>query len=150
MAARKKKRSAASPTTQRAELYTHSSAEVSSRPEIGTQAQFRRKKAPKTYTFDSSLSPGLDWDGQNHAREHGEALIQRILSAKSLEDAQSAAEELARISKPFLNWSGKAERLSFDVPTHRIRVRGTSFSRRKAMIRSTTLKRPQRTGGAPR
>ena len=117
MAARKKKGGTAASIRPRAESYTHSSAEVSSRPEIGTQAQFRRKKAPKTYAFDSSLSPGLDWDGQNHAREQGEALIQRILAATSLEDAQAAAEELARISKPFLNWAGKAERLSFDVPT---------------------------------
>ena len=117
MAARKKKGGAAASTTPRAEYYTHSSAEVSSRPEIGTQAQFRRKKPPKAYKFDSSLSPGLDWDGQNHAREQGEALIQRILSATTLEAARAAAEELARISKPFLNWAGKAERLSFDVPT---------------------------------
>ncbi len=119
MAARKSTRSATATPARaaRAESYTHSSAEVSSRPEIGTQAQFRRKKQPKTYKFDSSLSPGLDWDGQNYAREQGEALIQRILSATSLEDARAAAEELARISKPFLNWAGKAERLSFDVPT---------------------------------
>jgi adenine-specific DNA-methyltransferase len=81
------------------------------------QAQFRKKKAPKTYTYDSSLSPALDWDGQNAARERGEALIKRILDATSLDAARAAAEELARISKPFLNWAGMAERLSFDVPT---------------------------------
>ncbi len=26
-------------------------------------------------------------------------------------------EQLQRLSQPFLNWAGKAERLSFDVPT---------------------------------
>ena len=31
--------------------------------------------------------------------------------------AQKAVHELKAMSKPFLNWSGKAERLSFDVPT---------------------------------
>ncbi len=31
--------------------------------------------------------------------------------------AQKAVSELKNISKPFLNWAGKAERLSFDVPT---------------------------------
>jgi len=97
--------------------YTHPTHDVATRPEIGTQAQFRKKKPPTTYRYDSSLSPALDWDGQNSAREQGEALIQRILDAKSLDDARAAAEELARISKPFLNWAGKAERLSFDVPT---------------------------------
>ena len=100
-----------------AKPYTHPTHELAGRPEIGMQAQFRKKKAPKTYRYDSSLSPGLDWDGQNSAREHGEALIKRILDATSLDDARAAAGELARISKPFLNWAGKAERLSFDVPT---------------------------------
>jgi adenine-specific DNA-methyltransferase len=118
MPARKKKRTAtASAPASRAEAYTHASAELPSRPEIGTQAQFKKKRPPKTYRYDSSLSPALDWDGQNGAREQGEALIQRILSATSLEEAQAAAEELARLSKPFLNWAGKAERLSYDVPT---------------------------------
>ena len=97
--------------------YTHPTHDVATRPEIGTQAQFRKKKPPKTYKYDSSLSPALDWDGQNSAREQGEALIQRILDAKSLDDARVAAEELARLTRPFLNWAGKAERLSFDVPT---------------------------------
>jgi len=100
-----------------AKPYTHPSHELATRPEIGTQAQFRKKKPPKTYKYDSSLSPALDWDGQNWARERGEALIKRILDATSLDDARAAAEELARLSKPFLDWSGKAERLSFDVPT---------------------------------
>ena len=58
-----------------------------------------------------------NWDGQNHAREVGEALIREILEAKSLEDAKAAAERLKAMSGPFLNWAGKAERLSFDVPT---------------------------------
>jgi hypothetical protein len=61
----------------RAKPYTHPTHELAGRPEIGMQAQFRKKKAPKTYTYDSSLSPALDWDGQNAAREHGESLIQR-------------------------------------------------------------------------
>ena len=119
MAARKRRGSAATKPTpaSRAESYTHVTADVASRPEIGTQSQFRQKRPPKTYKYDSSLSPGLDWDGQNAAREQGEALIQRILGAKSLDDAKSAAEQLARISRPFLNWAGKAERLSYDVPT---------------------------------
>jgi hypothetical protein len=62
---------------------------------------------------DSSLSPELNWDGQNHAREAGEALIREIVEAKSLEDARHAAERLKAMSRPFLNWAGKAERLSW-------------------------------------
>ncbi|HYK92167.1 MAG TPA: site-specific DNA-methyltransferase [Acidobacteriota bacterium] len=87
------------------------------RPEVGTQAQFKKKKPPQTYRYDSSLSPALDWDGQNPAREQGEALIRTMVEASTLEEAKAAAEKLKALGKPFLNWAGKAERLSFDVPT---------------------------------
>lgn len=101
----------------RAAPYRHSDAKGFMRPEVGTQAQFKKKKPPKTYRYDSSLSPALDWDAKNPAREQGEALIKQVLDAKSLEEAKAAASKLKSLSKPFLNWAGKAERLSFDVPT---------------------------------
>jgi adenine-specific DNA-methyltransferase len=102
--------------TRRAESYRHGE-ETPLRPDVGTQAQFKKKKAPKTYRYDSSLSPALDWDGQNPARERGEELIREILDAETLDDARAAAAELARLSQPYLDWAGKAEGLSFDVPT---------------------------------
>jgi adenine-specific DNA-methyltransferase len=111
------RRQGSSSSDQAADTYRHPEADLPTRPEIGTQAQFRKKKPPKTYRYDSSLSPALDWDGQNPARELAEALIERVRSSDTLEDARAAAEELARMSSPFLNWAGKAERLSFDVPT---------------------------------
>src|SRR3990172_6311561 len=104
-------------TTQKAESYRHTDADSPLRPDVGTQAQFKKKKPPKTYRYDSSLSPALDWDGQNAAREQGEVLIRQVLEAGKLEDAKAAAAKLKVLSEPFLNWSGKAERLSFDVPT---------------------------------
>jgi adenine-specific DNA-methyltransferase len=100
-----------------AETYKHPEAKSLMRPDVGTQAQFKKKKPPKTYRYDSSLSPALDWDGQNPAREQGEALIRQVLEAEKLEDAKMSAAKLKALSKPFLNWAGKAERLSFDVPT---------------------------------
>jgi adenine-specific DNA-methyltransferase len=100
-----------------ASTYRHPEAESPLRPEVGTQAQFKKRKPPVTYRYDSSLSPALDWDGQNHARDAGEALIREILESDSIEKAKSAAEQLKAMSAPFLNWAGKAERLSFDVPT---------------------------------
>jgi adenine-specific DNA-methyltransferase len=103
--------------TKQAVSSQHPTAESVLRPDIGTQAQFRKRKPPKTYRYDSSLSPSLEWDGQNLAREEAEALIQNMLSAGSLEEAKSAAEKLKALSKPFLNWAGKSKRLSFDVPT---------------------------------
>lgn len=35
----------------------------------------------------------------------------------SVHGLRDAVDQLKRLSKPFLNWTGKAERLSFDVPT---------------------------------
>jgi adenine-specific DNA-methyltransferase len=83
---------------------------------VGVQAQFRKKKPAKTYRYDSSLRPALEWDEQP-AREQGETLLAQILEAGSLEEAKAAAEQLKAMSGPFLNWAGKAERQSFDVPT---------------------------------
>jgi adenine-specific DNA-methyltransferase len=119
--------------SRRAETYRHDD-EALLRPDVGTQAQFKQKKAPKTYRYDSSLSPALDWDGQNPARELGEWLLVQIEEASQLDPPHrfpeprtfdgvevaglaAAVEALKRISKPFLDWAGKAERLSFDVPT---------------------------------
>src|SRR6266550_3213546 len=100
-----------------AENYRHPESESLMRPEVGTQAQFKKKLPPKKYRYDDSLSPALEWDGQNPARERGEALVRQVLESKSLEEAKDAASKLKAMSKPFLNWAGKAERLSFDVPT---------------------------------
>ena len=105
---------------------------------MGTQPYFpkSKRKPPTRYRYDSSLSPELAWDGGNAARELGEWLIGLIADPKGFENPlghefhdahgevvarvrtiQEAAELLAAIARPFLNWAGKAERLSFDVPT---------------------------------
>jgi adenine-specific DNA-methyltransferase len=107
---------------------------------VGTQPQFKKKRPPATYRYDSSVSPALDWDGQNPARELGEWLLGRIEEAAALpfphefdqpqqfrhgsspvvatvRSLRDAVDQLKRLGKPFLNWAGKAERLSFDVPT---------------------------------
>jgi adenine-specific DNA-methyltransferase len=131
-----KPRQAKRGTEKREADYRHPEAETPLRPDVGTQAQFRKKKPPVTYRYDSSLAPALDWDGQNPAREQGEAAIREILdldtaaidAAETAEDAKkaarsavayakAAAETLKRLGEPFLDWAGKAERLSFDVPT---------------------------------
>ena len=88
----------------------------------------------------SSLSPSLEWDGKNPVREQGEWLLALIDQASKLpaphefdqprifrrddgtvmatcRGLRDAIDQLKRLGKPFLNWAGKAERLSFDVPT---------------------------------
>ncbi|MCU0293611.1 MAG: site-specific DNA-methyltransferase [Thermoanaerobaculaceae bacterium] len=122
-----------------AKSYDHPTAESLLRPDVGTQAQFRKKRPPKTYRYDSSLSPALQWDGQS-VRERGEWLLACITEAAALlaphlfpaprehkgsdgtvlavvRGLQDAVEQLARLGRPFLEWAGKAERLSFEVPT---------------------------------
>lgn len=136
----RKKRSTKTTTAKATEVYKHPEAELLLRPEVGTQAQFRKKKLPKKYRYDDSLSPVMEWDGQNPARVRGEWLLAMIEQASRLEPPhtfsepqqlkdssgsivatvnglQDAVEQLKRIERPFLDWAGKAERLSFDVPT---------------------------------
>ena len=142
----RKKKTAHTVRERSAKSYAHPEASALLRPEVGAQAQFRKRKPPATWRYDSSLSPALDWDERNPMRERAEAhltaLAERIerLSAIvangnqdgdgngiSQDDLATVREELAAakadagalktLSKPFLDWAGKAERLSFDVPT---------------------------------
>jgi adenine-specific DNA-methyltransferase len=124
-----------SPKNKTAKSYKHPESESPMRPEVGTQSEFKKKLPPKKYRYDDSLSPVLEWDGQNAARERGETRIAKAEgelsearkklngkpemkdAAAHVKAAQKAVSELKAMSKPFLNWSGKAERLSFDVPT---------------------------------
>ncbi|MFH1490442.1 MAG: site-specific DNA-methyltransferase [Pseudomonadota bacterium] len=105
------------PKKARTETYRHPTAESLLRPEVGTQAQFRKTKPPGAYRYDASLDPAMSWDEGHGAREEGEALIKEILDAESLDQAKAAAAKLKAMSAPFLNWSGKAERSEFEVPT---------------------------------
>lgn len=130
----------AAPTSTSADTYKHKDSELCLRPDVGTQTRFKRKKPPKTYRYDSSLAPSMNWDGQNSAREYGEWLLgiveelahaggqhsfkePRFFSYANGEqegpvwNLTDAVTRLKALSQPFLEWAGKAERLSFDVPT---------------------------------
>ena len=121
-----------------AEPYLHTQ-KTPMRPEVGTQAQFKKRKAPKTYRYDSSLDPALSWD-DGASRTIGEWLLGLIVEASKLPSPHrfsepkrflgagnavlmtvsslgDAVKELQGLGKPFLDWAGKAERLSMDVPT---------------------------------
>ena len=105
------------------------------RPDAGVQDQFQARKPPKTYRYDSSLDPALSWDEQRE-RDLGEWLLGLVVRAAKegektvFAEAQEwkgggvrvgsladAAQMLEQISKPFLNWAGKAERHEIKVPT---------------------------------
>jgi adenine-specific DNA-methyltransferase len=55
--ATRKRRSTKTNPPKATEVYKHPEAELLLRPEVGTQAQFRKKKLPKKYRYDDSLSP---------------------------------------------------------------------------------------------
>ena len=140
--------------------YKHSQKTVQ-RPDVGVEAQFANKKAPKTYRYDSSLAPELCWD-ENAERPFAEWLLNLITEAaekgESVVFAQpqvwrgirphpnpspegrgamlpspsgrragdegerftsipQCAARLKSLTKPFLNWAGKAERQRISVPT---------------------------------
>ena len=98
--------------------YRHKDKEALLRPEGGAQDVFptAKRKPPKEYRYDSSLDPELAWD-EAETREKGEQLIDQIINSDSLETAREAGEKLKRLSEPFLNWAGKAERDKITVPT---------------------------------
>ena len=96
----KKLKSSESDKIQSAEAYQHPTAESLLRPEVGTQPQFRNKKAPKVYRYDSSLSPEMCWD-TNPVREQGEQLISKILASSSLEEAKHFANDLKKWANHF-------------------------------------------------
>ena len=114
--------------------YVHDTLAVQ-RPDAGLQDHFVAQKPPKTYRYDSSVDPALSWDEQRE-RDLGEWLLALIAQAAKEGEAavfaepaiwkgggvrvssiSDAAKVLQQISKPFLNWAGKAERHEITVPT---------------------------------
>jgi adenine-specific DNA-methyltransferase len=120
--------------TSDARVYKHK-AEAVQRPDVGVESQFSNKKPPKTYRYDSSLAPELVWDESAErafaewllglvadAAEKGEAAVfaQPQVWAGNGERFASLSQCVARLkslTKPFLNWTGKAERQQISVPT---------------------------------
>ncbi|MDT8858184.1 site-specific DNA-methyltransferase [Paracoccaceae bacterium Fryx2] len=114
--------------------YAHA-AQAVLRPDVGVEAQFSHRKPPKTYRYDSSLAPELTWD-ENGERPFAEWLLNLVADAAEKGEATVFAEpqvwkgteerftslsqcaaRLRSLTKPFLNWAGKAERQQISVPT---------------------------------
>jgi len=119
---------------QGASPYKHVQESVQ-RPDVGVEAQFSNKKAPRTYRYDSSLAPELSWD-ESADRAFAEWLLGLVADAADKGEDKVFAEpqvwqgteerftslsqcaaRLRSLTKPFLNWSGKAERQQVSVPT---------------------------------
>ena len=118
----------------RSASYKHSQKSVQ-RPDVGVEAQFPNKRIPKTYRYDLSLAPELCWD-ENAERDFAEWLLNLVAEAAEKGEAvvfakpqewkgtkerfsslAQCAARLKSLTKPFLNWAGKAERQQISVPT---------------------------------
>ncbi|OJU24201.1 MAG: site-specific DNA-methyltransferase [Nitrobacter sp. 62-13] len=117
-----------------ASIYKHNQ-ETVQRPDAGVEAQFSNKKGPKTYRYDSSLAPELSWD-ESADRAFAEWLLVLVADAaekgettvfsapqvwagngESFSSLSQCVARLRSLTKPFLNWTGKAERQQVTVPT---------------------------------
>lgn len=122
------------PAGNGAAAYAHAD-EAVLRPDVGVEAQFSHRKPPKTYRYDSSLAPELAWD-ENGERPFAEWLLELVAEAaekgeitvfaqpqvwqgteERFTSLSQCAARLRSLTKPFLNWAGKAERQQISVPT---------------------------------
>ena len=89
-------------------------------PEVGLVNEASDPEQPKTaYAYDPHLDPALQFDS---ARARGEKLIEDALAGNDPAAMRNALEELRRMSSPYLQWTGKAERTSFEVDTVSLHV----------------------------
>jgi adenine-specific DNA-methyltransferase len=101
--------------------YRHDQRRVNN-PEVGMVSPESDPDDPKTtYTYDPHLDPSLQFDSSaNRARI--ERLIDDALASKDENVMRAALEELRRLQAPYLQWTGKAERTSFEVDTVSLHV----------------------------
>lgn len=89
-------------------------------PEVGMVTPVTDPEEGKTrWAYDPHIDPALQFDSQ---RSRIENLIDDALASGDAKQMQAALEELRRQQSPYLNWSGKAERTSFDVDTVSLHV----------------------------
>ncbi|MBC7618660.1 MAG: site-specific DNA-methyltransferase, partial [Candidatus Saccharibacteria bacterium] len=89
-------------------------------PEVGLVNEASDPEQAKTpWAYDPHLDPTLQFDS---ARAGAEKLIENALAGNDPAAMRHALEELRRMSAPYLQWTGKAERTSFAVDTVSLHV----------------------------
>ena len=84
-------------------------------PQVGLVNPESVPEEPKTvWKYDPHLDPALQFDV---SRAQVEKLIDDALASGDDKTMRAALQELKRLGEPYLNWTGKAERTSFDVDT---------------------------------
>ncbi|WP_206073288.1 site-specific DNA-methyltransferase [Erythrobacter colymbi] len=99
--------------------YRHDDTRVNN-PEVGMVHPDNDPDQPKTvWAYDPHLDPALMFDSQRGAIE---TLIDDALASGDADVMADALAELKRMQAPYLNWTGKAERTSFEVDTVSLHV----------------------------
>jgi adenine-specific DNA-methyltransferase len=89
-------------------------------PEVGLVNEASDPEQPKTaWAYDPHLDPVLQFDS---ARAGAEKLIEDALAGDDPVAMRHVLETLRRMSAPYLQWTGKAERTSFEVDTVSLHV----------------------------
>ncbi|MCA0961760.1 site-specific DNA-methyltransferase [Salipiger bermudensis] len=99
--------------------YRHGETRVNN-PEVGmVHADTDPDGVRSTWAHDPHLDPVLNFDS---ARGAIETLIDDALASDDPERMKDALQELKRLQAPYLNWTGKAEKTSFEVDTVSLHV----------------------------
>jgi len=89
-------------------------------PQVGLVNEANDPQQPRTeWRYDPHIDPALQFDT---GRAQVEKLIDDALESGSEATMRAALEELKRAGSPYLNWTGKAERTSFDIDTVSLHV----------------------------
>ncbi|MCZ8280003.1 MAG: site-specific DNA-methyltransferase [Acetobacteraceae bacterium] len=89
-------------------------------PEVGMVHPENDPDQPKTtYAYDPHIDPALMFDT---ARARIEKVIDDALASGDAGTMKEALLELKRMQAPYLNWTGKAERTSFEIDTVSLHV----------------------------
>jgi adenine-specific DNA-methyltransferase len=89
-------------------------------PQVGLVNEGTDPGQPQTtWRYDPHIDPALAFAP---GRAQIEALIDDALASGRETTMRAALEELRRMQSPYLNWTGKAERTSFDVDTVSLHV----------------------------
>jgi adenine-specific DNA-methyltransferase len=99
--------------------YRHDTTRVNN-PEVGmVHADTDPDGEKSRWQYDPHLDPVLNFDS---ARGSIEKLIDDALASDDPERMKDALTELKRLQAPYLNWTGKAEKTSFEVDTVSLHV----------------------------
>ncbi len=100
--------------------YDHKGKKRVNNPPVGlVTPETDKETGRKKYAYDPHIDPALQFDSQ---RSQVEKIIDNGLSGETVEEVKAALQELKKRHTLYLNWAGKAERTSFEVPTVSLHV----------------------------